>query len=527
MSHRLPPSFSTMVESLEVDSANFAARKALLDFGPPDERLLARLNTVLPELDKRFLDAFYAQLGRIPERPDFLDDADEVENAKQRQTRTFRRLTGGEYGLAFAQSCLLAGVRRHRLGLKPEWYLGAYARYLETLLPQLWGACDQDADAFVATTQALMKVVLLDLGLVIDAYFQADHEILRLFAKVFESDMEGVMILTPDQRIAHANGMAARQLGRAREALLGAPLAALLPVTAELANAWDAAVADGTWRGEMTLHAGERSFPAEVGIGSVKDEQGRVTHYVFEFSDISERKRALAELAGRTEELARSNKELEQFAYVASHDLQEPLRMVASYTQLLARRYQGKLDADADEFIHYAVDGATRMQALINDLLAYSRVGTRVRPMAAIASRVALEKALDNLKLAIEQSGAEISHDALPEVTGDLTQLTQLFQNLVGNAIKYRGTAPPRIHVSAVPDGTVWRFSVRDNGMGFAPEFAERIFQIFQRLHTKEEYPGTGIGLAIAKKIVERHGGRIWAESEPGRGATFYFSMKG
>ncbi|WP_420715472.1 sensor histidine kinase [Cupriavidus sp. D39] len=527
MNHTLPTSFSSLVESFEIDAANLEARKALLDFTPQDGVLLGRLNAVLPDLDKKFLDAFYAQLGRLEDRPDFLDDANEVENAKQRQTRTFRRLTGGAYDLAFAQSCLLAGVRRHGLGLKPAWYIGAYARYFETLVPQILSSCDKDPEASVATTLALIKAVLLDLGLVIDAYFHADHEILRLFAKVFESDMEGVVIATTDQRIVHANGMAARLLGRERETLAGVPLNNLPVDCAAFEAAWDAALATGAWRGEMMMQAGERRFPAEVGIGGVKDEQGRVTHYVFEFSDVTERQRALAELAGRTEELARSNKELEQFAYVASHDLQEPLRMVASYTQLLARRYKGKLDDDADEFIHYAVDGATRMQALINDLLAYSRVGTRVRSMTSVASGVALEKALENLQVSIEQSGAVITHDPLPEVTGDLTQITLLFQNLVGNAIKYRGTEPPLIHVSAVPEGAAWVFSVRDNGIGFAAEFADRIFQIFQRLHTKEEYPGTGIGLAIAKKIVERHGGRIWVESEAGQGATFYFSMKG
>ncbi|MCL5960742.1 MAG: ATP-binding protein [Chloroflexi bacterium] len=227
----------------------------------------------------------------------------------------------------------------------------------------------------------------------------------------------------------------------------------------------------------------------------------------------------------RTAELERSNADLQQFAYVASHDLQEPLRMVASYVQLLARRYQGKLDSDADEFIAYAVDGATRMQVLINDLLAYSRVGTRGRPPAATEASAALQEAMSNLQFAIEESGAEITHDALPAVQADRPQLVQLFQNLIGNSIKFHGEETPRIHVSAEPKGSDWVFSVRDNGVGIAPEYFQRIFLLFQRLHGRAEYRGTGIGLAICKRIVERHGGRIWVESEVGRGSIFYFSL--
>lgn len=241
--------------------------------------------------------------------------------------------------------------------------------------------------------------------------------------------------------------------------------------------------------------------------------------------EIVERQRAEDGLAKQTLELQRSNTELEQFAYVASHDLQEPLRMVSSYTQLLAKRYRAKLDADALEFIDFAVDGVKRMQTLIKDLLEFSRVGTRGKEFAPVNSGGVVQAALGNLSAALKERGAQVTVAPLPIVLADERQLVQLFQNLIGNAIKYCNAATPMVHLSCdVADGQC-QFSIKDNGIGIAPEFAERIFILFQRLHGKDEYEGTGIGLAICKKIVERHGGKIWVDSTPGQGSTFKFIL--
>ncbi|HOO56755.1 MAG TPA: PAS domain S-box protein [bacterium] len=241
--------------------------------------------------------------------------------------------------------------------------------------------------------------------------------------------------------------------------------------------------------------------------------------------NITEIKMAQRMLEKATQDLTRSNKELEQFAYVASHDLQEPLRMVSSYTQLLGRRYKDKLDNDANEFIEFAVDGATRMQRLINDLLAYSRVTTRGGPMEEIDTNTALAEALANLGALINETDAVITKDDMPRIPADYSQLVQVFQNLVGNAIKFKGDEPPRIHVSAELKDGRWEFSVSDNGIGIESEYKDRIFVIFQRLHAKSAYSGTGIGLALCKRIVERHGGKIWFESEPGKGSVFNFTL--
>jgi signal transduction histidine kinase len=241
--------------------------------------------------------------------------------------------------------------------------------------------------------------------------------------------------------------------------------------------------------------------------------------------EIAERKRAAATLAERSQELARSNAELDQLLYVASHDLQEPLRMIAGYLQLLERRYKDKLDSDANEFIDFAVDGAKRMRDLINDLLTYSRVGTRGKPLTATDCGAVLEEALHHLGMVIEDSGAKVESDPLPEVKADATQLMQVFQNLIGNAIKFRRDEAPLIHIEVEREDGFWRFSVRDNGLGIPAHQFERVFVVFQRLHGPGEYPGTGIGLPLCKKIVERHGGRIWVESQVDVGSTFMFTL--
>ena len=300
------------------------------------------------------------------------------------------------------------------------------------------------------------------------------------------------------------------------------------------------------------------TIEVSLNVSALRDDQGRILHSRSVWRDITKRKRAedevrklnaelearvrdrtaqLEELARqrkhvsdqlteKSAELTRSNAELQQFAYVASHDLKEPLRMVANFTQLLARRYKGKLDQDADEFIGFAVDGAQRMQVLIDDLLAMSRVDSRRKAFVPVDCNALLDQVASDMQVAVRDAGGEVTWGDLPRVLADDVQLGQVFQNLIGNALKFRGQDPPRIRVSAERNESVWQFSVRDNGIGIDPQFNERIFIIFQRLHNKDEYPGTGIGLALCKKIIERHGGKIWVESQPGAGATFHFTIQ-
>jgi len=256
-----------------------------------------------------------------------------------------------------------------------------------------------------------------------------------------------------------------------------------------------------------------------------RDQHGAILGVIGIARDITERKQVEERLAHQAAELQRSNEAMQQFSYVVSHDLQEPLRTVVSFLQLLAKRCQGKLDAEADEFIGYAVDGAQRMQVLLRDLLEYTRVGRDVQPFTTVDCTARLQQTLHDLQLTIKEQGASVTYDPLPSVQGDAKLLGLIFQNLIGNALKFRSQAPPQIHLSARRERAHWLFSIQDNGIGIDPQYAERIFEVFQRLHTRKEYAGTGIGLAICKKIVERHGGRLWVKSEPGKGATFFFTV--
>jgi light-regulated signal transduction histidine kinase (bacteriophytochrome) len=264
-------------------------------------------------------------------------------------------------------------------------------------------------------------------------------------------------------------------------------------------------------------------FPVEISLSPLTTDEGVLV--TASIRDITERRRAEADLRRTAAELTRSNTELAQFAYVASHDLQEPLRAVAGCVQLLQQRYEGDLDARAHELIAHAVAGATRMQTLIHDLLAYSRVSTHAKPLQPADCAMILKDVLANLEVNVRESEATVTSAALPTVMADPTQLRQLFQNLIGNALKFRGEQSPKIHVSAERHDGEWELSVCDNGIGIDRQYFERIFQVFQRLHTQREYAGSGIGLAICKKIVERHGGRIWVASQPGKGSTFFFTI--
>jgi PAS domain S-box-containing protein len=349
---------------------------------------------------------------------------------------------------------------------------------------------------------------------------------------LLEAAPDAMVVVNESGEIVLLNLQAEKQFGYHRDELLWQKVTNIIPD-----GFAERLIADGTRTAAEALAQqigtgielyGRRKdgsdFPIEIMLSPLEDTGGILVTAAIR--DISVRKDAEKNLVRTMAELKRSNDELEHFAYVASHDLQEPLRMVASYTQLLSKRYRGRLDADADEFIAYAVDGSTRMQGMIQDLLTYSRAGTDGKVLHAISSENALQAVLENLEVAIKESAAVVTHDPLPALTTDGTQLAQIFQNLIGNAIKYRGTEAPHVHVSAKNnDGNEWIFSVRDNGMGIDPQYFERIFVLFQRLHGREEFQGTGIGLAICKKMLQRLGGRIWVESQPQQGSTFYFTL--
>jgi PAS domain S-box-containing protein len=357
---------------------------------------------------------------------------------------------------------------------------------------------------------------------------RANQEKLR---SCIEAASQAILGVSHKGLITLVNCRTEEMFGYTREELLGQKLEILLP---ERFRHGHTAARDGYFArprvramGEGLELAGRRKdgteFAVEIGLSHVATPDGPMAFGLV--SDISGRRRAEAELERINGELRRSNAEILEFAHVASHDLQEPLRMVTNYLQLIERRYKGVLDADGREFIHYAVDGASRMKALITDLLYFSRAGTNPTHFRSVSALDVVQNALANLKTAIDEAGALITIDSLPTVVVDPVLFTQVFQNLIANAIKFQKGAVPYIHISAVRQGSDWIFSVRDNGIGIPDRHRDRIFHIFERLHSSEEFSGSGIGLAITRKIVERHGGRIWVESQPGVGSVFSFSV--
>ncbi len=350
---------------------------------------------------------------------------------------------------------------------------------------------------------------------------------------IIESAPAGVVMVDHDGRIALVNTLTETLFGYPRAELLGQSIEMLVPdryrsghgdLRQRFLNSPNTRRM-GEGRDLHGLRKDGTEFPVEIALNPIITQEGLSVLGVV--TDITERKRAEAELRKKTDELLRSNRDLEQFAYVASHDLQEPLRAVAGCVQLLQARYGGKLDARADEFIQHAVDGANRMRTLIDDLLTYSRIGRDEQPSQRVDCNRVLAEALRNLTIAIRESQTEITHDPLPTIQGKAAELTLVFQNLIANAIKFRRSdGPVRVHIGATPRGEEWLLSVKDNGIGIDAPYLERIFVIFQRLHTRQEYPGTGIGLSLCKRVVEHHGGTIWAESTPGAGTTIFFTLR-
>jgi PAS domain S-box-containing protein len=393
----------------------------------------------------------------------------------------------------------------------------------------------KDGSRFLAS---LTFTALRDPGGTLRGFSEFSHDLSE--SKESEARYRGLLEAAPDAmvvvnqsgQIVLLNVRAEKQFGYHRDELVGQKVTNIIPE-----GFAERLIADGTRSAADALAqqigmgielSGRRKdgseFPIELMLSPLQSAEGVLVTAAIR--DISVRKKSELYLVKTVGELKRSNEELQQFAYVASHDLQEPLRMVASYTQLLGKRYKGRLDSDADEFIAFATDGCNRMQRLIEDLLAYSRAGANAKILREISCEDALKDALTNLRATIEQSHAVVTHDALPSVMTDGVQLAQVFQNLIGNAVKYRSSATPLVHISATQHANKeCIFSVKDNGVGIDSRYFEKIFILFQRLHGRDEFEGTGIGLAVCKKLVERLGGRIWVESQLGRGSTFYFVL--
>jgi PAS domain S-box-containing protein len=431
------------------------------------------------------------------------------------------------FGFAGALTLVLAWFGTDLFILRQVTALGHAAQRLtsgdlsaRTTLPYEVGELGELARTFDQMAESLQAQ---------QAETRRSNEAAHRLAAIVESSDDAIVGTDLDGTIIHWNSGAEQMYGYPFEEIIGRPASVLVPADRPVTIA---DVLERITRGERienfeTVHKRKDGTDIDVSlvVSPIKTTDGAITGVSAIARDITERKRAEEELARQAEKLARSNAEQEQFVYAASHDLQEPLRTVASYIQLLAKRYQGKLGQDADEFIGFAVDGVTRMQRLIQGLLEYSRIGSSSRPFELIACDSVVREAIKNLEVGIRESDAVVTNDPLPSVKGDAVQFIQLFQNLIGNSIKFQGADPPHVHITAKRANGGWVFSVQDNGIGIDPQYSKRIFEIFQRLHSQADYPGTGIGLAICTKIVERHGGRVWVESEPGKGATFYFTI--
>ncbi len=354
----------------------------------------------------------------------------------------------------------------------------------------------------------------------------------RAYRLLFETMNEGAAMIGADGTVYFCNTTLAKMLRSPLENLIGSNLYSFakeqdVPILRKLIND---TLAEPQKR-EFQFKTGNH-FTVPVLVSSVPVKlatspfslDGSVSVCMI-ISDLTERKKAEADLQQTFDELTRSNEDLEEFAYIASHDLQEPLRNISTCLQILEKDYKSKLDSDADQLIQYALDAVPRMKALMSDLLSYSRINRKGAPFVQTDCEKVLEKTLLNLGPSIEETKAKVTHDPLPKLSVDPTQMMQVFQNLISNAIKFRGDNAPRVHISSTNAGEDWVFSVKDNGIGIEPRYLEKIFALFQRLHTKTSYEGTGVGLAIVKKIIERHRGQIWAESEPGKGSTFCFTI--